>query len=90
MRFSKEDIERASKEAALNASITTAEERARALGGSFFSDVIEQLKASGVDASEVSALEAELSTSTNRNETILRVIRKGGAIADVILSLLGR
>lgn len=88
MKYSKEEIDRAAKEAALSASIKTADERARVLGNSFFSDVIEHLKESGVDELEVEAMEKELGASTNRNETILRVIRKGGAIANTILSLL--
>ena len=36
----------------------------------------------------VIAIDKELGASTHRNETILRVIRKGGVIANAILSLL--
>ena len=36
----------------------------------------------------IAYIDKELGASTNPNETILRVIRKGGVIANAILSLL--
>ena len=87
MNFNINDIDKAAEEAALSASIKTAEQREKALGKSFFSEIIEQLRAT-VDKETVDALEKEINHSTNKNETILRVIQKGGFVAKEILGLL--
>ena len=84
MNFNINDIDKAAEEAALSASIKTAEQREKALGKS---EIIEQLRAT-VDKETVDALEKEINHSTNKNETILRVIQKGGIVAKEILGLL--
>ncbi|KGN96995.1 hypothetical protein HR11_10380 [Porphyromonas macacae] len=87
MKINIEDLEKAAEEAALLADIQTAEEKAQAMGKSFFPDIIKKLKRSGADKALIAELEKEISKSTDKNTTLLNFYQKCNNTANAILKL---
>lgn len=88
IEFDNEVFNQASNEALQAALVKTATERLKASGPSVFSKIIEDLRQHCVDKTEIDKLEAEINRATDKNETIIQVLKKGGAVADCILNFL--
>lgn len=87
MGFDIEKLKKAAEEATLKASEKTAA-RAKAMGGLSVDDIIKEMRNGGVDEETVRGLEKEINKSTDRNEAILRIMERGGDVADFIKRLI--
>lgn len=79
---------KASNQAMQEALTKTTEERLKAMGASAFTTIITELKKSTVDKVFVAQLESKINAATNKNQVIIDVINKGGAIADALMKIL--
>lgn len=79
---------KASKQSMQEALAKTADERLKVMGNSAFTTIITELKKSTVDKTLVAQLESKINAATNKNQVIIDVIKKGGAIADVLIKIL--
>lgn len=79
---------KASNQAMQEALAKTAEERLKTMGASAFTTIITELKKSTVDKVFVAKLESKINAATNKNQVIIDVINKGGAIADALMKIL--
>lgn len=78
----------ASNKAIREALTKTAEERLKVMGASAFPAIITELKKSTIDKTSVAELEHKINAATNKNQVIMDVIKKGGAIADTLIKIL--
>jgi predicted NAD/FAD-binding protein len=88
LKFDDAVFNRASDQAMQEALAQTTEQRLKAMGSTGYSQIIAQLKSSSVDKTLVAALETEVNSSTNKNQVIIDVVRKGGVIAKAIGQIL--
>ncbi|WP_106830579.1 hypothetical protein [Parabacteroides pacaensis] len=79
---------KASNQAIREALTKTAEERLKVMGASAFPAIITELKKSTVDKTFTAELERKINAATNKNQEVIDVIKKGGAIADTLIKIL--
>lgn len=90
MEINIDDLKKASNEASIAANIKTAANKREAVGKSLFTEVIKELKATGVDKNAVDSLETEINSATDKNEAILKIIQKGDIIGNKVLEIVNK
>lgn len=77
-----------SNQAMQEALAKTADERLKVMGASAFPAIITELKKSTVDKTLIAQLENKINAATYKNQVIVDVIKKSGAIADALMKIL--
>lgn len=81
-------FKQASTQAMQTALDQTVKDRLRIMKDADFVDILEKLKQTSVDKAEITELKSVIDQATDKNETLLCVLEKGGALAKAVIDII--
>lgn len=83
-------FKQASTQAMQTALDQTVKDRLRIMNDADFDAVLEKLEKTSVDQSEITQLKLVIDQATDKNEALLSVLEKGGALAKTVIDIIKR
>lgn len=83
-------FKQASTQAMQTALDQTVKDRLRIMKDADFVDILEKLKKTSVDKAEITELKSVIDQATDKNEALLSVLEKGGALAKTVIDIIKR
>lgn len=81
-------FKQASTQAMQTALDQTVKDRLRIMKDADFVDILEKLKQTSVDKAEITVLKSVIDQATDKNEALLSVLEKGGALAKAVIDII--
>ena len=81
-------FKQASTQAMQTALDQTVKDRLRIMKDADFVDILEMLKQTSVDKAEITELKSVIDQATDKNEALLSVLEKGGALAKTVIDII--
>lgn len=81
-------FKQASTQAMQTALDQTVKDRLRIMKDADFVDILEMLKQTSVDKAEITKLKSVIDQATDKNEALLSVLEKGGALAKTVIDII--
>lgn len=81
-------FKQASTQAMQTALDQTVKDRLRIMKDADFVYIIEKLKQTSVDKAEITELKSVIDQASDKNETLLSVLEKGGALAKTVIDII--